>query len=85
MKKPHRQSTQKTIQDSAPVIHPTAVHNLVTPREAAQMLGVAESTLAAWRCLRRYQLPFVKVGSRVKYRSSAIEEFLNARGRGVAA
>jgi excisionase family DNA binding protein len=84
MKKPHKQSKQKAVQ-APPPVSLSPVFNLVTPKEAARMLGVAESTLAAWRCLRRYQLPFVKVGSRVKYRASAIEEFLNSRGRGAAA
>lgn len=85
MKKPHRQSKQKTPRGVAPpLITPTAC-DLVTARQAASMLGIAESTLAAWRCLQRYKLSFVKVGSRVMYRRSALESFLNERTRGAAA
>lgn len=46
---------------------------LVTPAEAAELLGVTEQTLAHWRVRRRH-LPFVKVGvgkqARVRYLAS---------------
>jgi len=52
---------------------------LLTPREAAKALGVRSSTLAVWRCRKRYPLRYVKVGGRVRYRMSDIESFLDAR------
>lgn len=37
--------------------------------EAANILGVTASTLAVWRCTKRYPLPYVKIVRKVFYRS----------------
>ena len=50
---------------------------LLTPDQAAEFLGVRPQTLAVWRINRRYPLPFIKVGVRVKYRVEDLERFLN--------
>lgn len=53
------------------------VHSeLLTRREAAAYLGVAEQTLAVWKCTRRYDLPYVKIGKLVKYRRVDLDEFI---------
>ena len=50
---------------------------LLTAEEVAAMLGVKTSTLATWRCTRRYSLPWVKVGKRrVMYRPSDVDTFI---------
>lgn len=49
---------------------------LLTPVEVAKLLGVTVQTLAVWRCERRYDLPYVKVGSYVRYRPADIELFI---------
>lgn len=61
-----------------------SVSRLLTPVEVAQMLGISITTLAVWRCRRRYRLPYVKIGSRVMYRLQAVEDFLCERDRGGA-
>lgn len=53
--------------------------DLLTRKEAASYLGIAEQTLAAWQCLGRYELPVVKVGSRVRYRRADLQRFLSTR------
>jgi predicted site-specific integrase-resolvase len=50
--------------------------NLLTPKKAAETLGVAIGTLAVWRCTARYSLPFVKIGRRVMYREQDISDFI---------
>lgn len=50
--------------------------NLLTPKKAAETLGVAIGTLAVWRCTARYPLPFVKIGRRVMYREQDINNFI---------
>ena len=50
--------------------------NLLTPTQAADILGVTIGTLAVWRCTACYPLPFVKIGRRVKYRLSDINNFI---------
>lgn len=37
-------------------------NELLSRREAAAYLGIAENTLAIWKCSGRYGLPFVKMG-----------------------
>lgn len=51
---------------------------LLTPTEVSEKLGVKLATLAAWRHHQRYQLPYVKIGSRVAYKAGDVEEFIEA-------
>lgn len=55
----------------------TPVHSqiLITPREASRFLGVATHTLAIWRVYKK-NLPFVKVGGRIRYLLSDIDSFI---------
>lgn len=52
---------------------------LFTPSEASAYIGVTENTLSVWRCVGRYDIPFIKVGRLVKYRKSALDAFLERR------
>lgn len=56
---------------------------LITPEQAAELLGVSARTLSAWRSHRRTDggLPFVKVGSSVRYRPEDIEKWLSNGGQ----
>jgi len=54
----------------------TAHSELFTRRQAAAYLGVAEQTLAVWKCLDRYHLPCVKIGRIVRYRKSDLDNFI---------
>ncbi len=50
---------------------------LLTPKEAAELLSVPESTLAQWRSQRRGP-PFIKLEGRlVRYRLSELEGYLS--------
>jgi len=49
---------------------------LLCGKEVAEFLGIKENTLAVWRCNKRYDLPFVKVGRLVKYRKSDLMLFI---------
>ena len=53
--------------------------SLLSPAEAASILGVRPQTLAVWRCSGRHALPYVKVGASVKYRQSDLENWLRDR------
>jgi predicted site-specific integrase-resolvase len=57
----------------------TQIPQLLSPKATAEILGVTESTLAIWRCDRRYDLPFVKCGSRVRYRAEDVAKFIESR------
>jgi excisionase family DNA binding protein len=48
---------------------------LLTPEQAAELLGLSKATLATWRASRKV-LPFVRVGSKaVRYSEEAIREY----------
>jgi excisionase family DNA binding protein len=57
----------------------TEHNDLMTPIECATFLGVSEGTLMIWRCTKRYPLNFIKIGGRVRYRRSDVEQFLLER------
>ena len=48
----------------------------LTPNEAAELLGVAVQTLSVWRCNKRYDLPYLKIGRKIMYRPVDIDSFL---------
>ncbi len=55
--------------------------SLLTPPEAAAFLGVTENTLSVWRCVGRYEIPFVKIGSLVRYKRTDLEAWIKSRTR----
>ena len=57
---------------------------LLTAKQAAKLLGVSQQTLAVWRCERRYDLRYVKIGACVRYRRRDLERFLDERTHGSA-
>jgi excisionase family DNA binding protein len=60
-------------------MHMTAeLEPLMTPDETAGYLRVSKETLATWRCTERRPLPFVKVGSLVRYRRDDVTSFIKA-------
>ncbi len=59
--------------------------NLLTPQNVADRLGVSTTTLATWRCTKRYPLSYVKVGRLVRYRLADLDAFELAQLQEVAA
>lgn len=53
--------------------------SLLTTDEVANQLGIKSETLQVWRCTRRYNLPYIKVGGRVRYKAEDIESFIQKR------
>lgn len=54
---------------------------LYTPKEAAEILGIDAATLAVWRCTQRVDLPFVKIGGRVRYILEDVLQFIENNRR----
>ena len=56
---------------------------LLDPPETAKILGgkkpLSLKTLAKWRCLKTYNLPYTKVGREVRYWQSDVYAFLRER------
>ena len=57
----------------------TLASPLVDEKQASEILGLAPGTLSVWRCTKRYDLPFVKVGRYIRYRIADLERFLESR------
>jgi len=55
---------------------------LLTRKEAAAYLGIAEMTLSIWKSTGRYNLPVVKIGRLVKYKKSDLDAFIDRRTTG---
>lgn len=58
---------------------------LMDEKEAAQHLEVTSGTLSVWRSTGRYKLPFIKIGSKVRYRLSDLDAWLESRTRATGA
>ena len=52
---------------------------LVDEKTAAKHIDVAPGTLSVWRSTGRYRLPFLKIGSKVRYRLSDLDTWLATR------
>ena len=51
---------------------------LMTPDQVAEILGLSVHTLEKWRVTRR-NLPFLKIGRKVRYRAQDIADFLEPK------
>lgn len=58
-----------------------ASKELLDEKTAAAFLDVTPGTLSVWRSTGRYSLPFLKVGRKVRYRNSDLQEWLEKRTR----
>jgi excisionase family DNA binding protein len=52
---------------------------LLSRQEAAKYLGITPRTLAVWACVKRYNLPYVKMSRLFKYRRSVLDDFVERR------
>lgn len=52
---------------------------LLTVDEVSALLNIRPQTLAVWRCTRRYDLPFIKVGRLIRYRAADVEQWPQGR------
>lgn len=51
-------------------------YQLLSTKQTAHILGLSIDTLNVWRSTGRYNLPFVKIGSKVMYRLSDVEQYI---------
>lgn len=58
-----------------------ASRDLLDEQEAAELLDTAPGTLSVWRSTGRYNLPFLKIGRKVRYRRTDLMAWLDARVR----
>lgn len=51
----------------------------MTSKEAADYIDHDEATLRTWRCTGKVKIPFYKVGSKVRYKKSDLDAWLESR------
>ena len=54
-------------------------HDLLTPEQAATVLGLRSKTLANWRVQGVEKLPFRRIGGAVRYQYSDLVNFIETR------
>lgn len=73
---PTRTSEPEVMKKALPPRREYRPNDLLTRKEAAEYLGVADRTLAIWKCTGRYDLPYVKIGRLVKYKKADLDKFI---------
>lgn len=63
----------------SPVTALLGADDLLSPEAAASLLQLSPRTLASWRSLGRNELPFYRVGARIRYRRADLLAWLEAR------
>jgi len=63
----------------------TVLEKLLTPQDVSKHLGVSVETLNTWRATNRYDLPYIKVGRLVRYRSEDVNNFITSRMQTISA
>jgi len=56
-----------------------ATRDLLNEQQAARTIDVTPGTLSVWRSTGRYNLPFIKVGRKVRYRRADLDAWLESR------
>lgn len=62
----------------SPANNARPIHDLLDRHEAARLLGISPRTLDRWHVLREGP-PRIRYGRNVRYRGSAIEQWLQGR------
>ena len=50
---------------------------LLSNEEAADYLGIKTNTLTIWRTTKRFEIPYIQIGRKIKYKKSDLDKFLN--------
>jgi len=54
-------------------------NQLVDNKTAAEILQVSPGTLMVWRSSGRYSIPYIKIGAKVRYKRSDLQDWLDSR------
>lgn len=51
-------------------------YNFMTQNEVAEYLSIQPETLAHWRCRGSVDLPYFKIGGKIRYKLEDVENFI---------
>lgn len=57
------------------------IPKLLDSATTAKILDVEEGTLSVWRSTGRYNLPYIKIGRKVRYREEDVLDFIESQIR----
>ena len=57
-------------------------NELLTTAQVAEMLGLSRGTLTTWRCTKRYDVPYLKLGRHVRYKRSDVDIWVRSQRPG---
>lgn len=60
-------------------VSPLSPADLMTPEQVATALDLRTKTLAAWRSNRRRDLPWYRIGNRIRYHRQDVIAWLESR------
>ncbi len=76
------QGIRVAITGEGPIGPRSAKDQLLTTAQAAELLGLSETTLSTWRSTRRADVPYLKIGGRVRYKRSEVEAWVKSQRQG---
>lgn len=53
------------------------MEKLLKPDEVADMLGIKLNTLGMWRCYKKHERSWVKIGKSVRYRPEDVRAYID--------
>ena len=59
-----------------------SMSELLDTIKAGEYIATPPKTLITWRCTKRVQIPYVKIGGNVRYRRIDLDAFIKANMRG---
>lgn len=57
---------------------------IVNTQEAAQLIRTPEKSLIKWRSTGEHNIPFIKIGRNVRYRTTDLRKWIDAHTQGGA-
>lgn len=61
------------------VINSTDSRHRMTAKEAASYIGCSENTLKVWRCTKRHNIPFYRLGRSVFYKQQDLDDWIESK------
>lgn len=55
----------------------------LTQQEVANILNVKTTTITHWRCIKRYKIPYIKLGRVILYPQTSFIDWLNKYGQNI--
>lgn len=51
----------------------------IDAKQAAKLIGVSSATLATWRCTKKEQIPYYKIGKKVFYKIEHVLSWIETK------